>query len=451
MKVSTAMIGRQKRTQTTGRAYKRYVLSILTIVLSYNYIDRTLLILLLQPIKHDLRLSDTQLGLLTGIAFGLFYASLGIAISRRADKGNRVNITSVAMGLWAITVMSFLLVTNFVQIIAARIAAAVGEAGCGPPTYSLVGDYFPEPAERSRAMSVYYLAGAISAIISFPLSGWLNDHYGWRLTFFIMGVPAIFLAAVVKFSVREPRAVPGVVVPAARSLPSMSKVLRLLWDGRSLRYLTLAIVSFWTVGSGLLPWYAAFLIRSHGMSVSEVGLWIGVTAGLGGGTGALLGGYIAANHLEGDERGQLRLSAGVILLLLPLYAAFLLLSNKYLALLAFVPTLVAFNFFLGPIFAITQRLVRSDSRATIYAVIMFLANIIGAGVGPLVVGTLSDAFAAKFGSDSLRYAMLAMSAAFSVSSYFLWKAGRSIKGDLVEVERFCVVGMRSTVSEKAIP
>src|SRR5688572_23768263 len=166
--------------------YKRYALVMLTAVYMLNLVDRGLMMLLLQPIKDDLQLSDTQLGFLTGIAFGLFYAILGLPIARWADRGNRVTITSLAIGLWSLTVMACVLVGNFVQLVAARIAAAVGEAGCMPPTYSLLGDYFPGAAERTQAMSVYWMAAPLSALFTFIVGGWLNELYGWRITFFLM-------------------------------------------------------------------------------------------------------------------------------------------------------------------------------------------------------------------------------------------------------------------------
>src|SRR6266852_4948977 len=154
-----------------SNAYKRYVLGTLTLVYTLNFMDRGLIMLLLQPIKEDLHLSDTQLGFLTGIAFALFYATLGLPIARWADRGNRATITSVAIALWGVTVMLCLFVGNFVQLVFARVAAAVGESGCMPPTYSLVGDYFPTSAERTRAMSVYMLANPLSTLGSFVVGG----------------------------------------------------------------------------------------------------------------------------------------------------------------------------------------------------------------------------------------------------------------------------------------
>src|SRR5262249_41117993 len=157
--------------------YKRFALWTLASVYTLNLVDRGLMSLLLQPIKEDLHLSDTQLGFVTGIAFGLFYATFGILIARWADRGNRVTITAAAIGLWGLTVMSCLFVGNYTQLVLARVAAAVGEAGCKPPTYSLVGDYFPGAVERTRAMAVYWLGGSVATIISFVIGGLLNDLY----------------------------------------------------------------------------------------------------------------------------------------------------------------------------------------------------------------------------------------------------------------------------------
>jgi len=193
-----------RRPELTPR-HTGYLLSIVTLIYGLNYLDRGLIVLLLQPIKDDLRLSDTQLGFLTGIAFALFYATLGLPIARWADRGNRVTITSAAIGLWGVTVMSCVLVTNFVQLLLARVAAAVGEAGCMPPTYSLVGDYFPSPTQRARAMAVYWLGNPLAAVTSFIIGGRLNEAYGWRTTFFLMGLPGLAMAVIAKLTLIEPR------------------------------------------------------------------------------------------------------------------------------------------------------------------------------------------------------------------------------------------------------
>jgi MFS family permease len=413
--------------------YRRYVLLVLTFVSTLNYLDQGLISLLLQPIKNDLHLSDSQLGFLTGIAFALFYATLGLPIARWADRGNRSTITSLAIALWGATVMLCLWVTNFAQLVLARVAAGVGESGCMPPTYSLVGDYFPQRAERTRAMAFYWMANAVAALISFILGGRLNEIYGWRLTFFIMGTPALLAAVLVKLTVAEPRVSTNRGHVIQRPLPGKSEVARALWRQRSTRHLIFAIVLLYTIGAGLSPWYAAFMMRSHGMSTSELGVWLGSIFGLSGIAGILIGGYVAGRWFANNERGQMRLSAIMIALVVPFFMLFLLLPRKHEALIALIPLSLVFSFFTGPTFALMQRLVVDEMRATTLAVTMLLANLIGMGIGPQIVGTLSDLLNPTFGSDSLRYAMLLTSFVALWAAYHFWQVGRTVREDLLAV------------------
>lgn len=414
-----------------SQGYKYYVLFALTLVSTFNYLDQGLMGLLLQPIKEDLHLSDSQLGFLTGIAFALFYATLGLPIARWADRGDRSTITALAIALWGTTVMLCLFVTNYVQLILARVAAGVGESGCMPPTYSLVGDYFPESGERTRAMSVYWLANAMATLISFILGGWINEHYGWRSTFFVMGAPAILVAVMVKLTVKEPRQ--RVVQRKCLELSKM-QVVRLLWRQRSARHLIAAIVLLYTIGAGLSPWYAAFMIRSHGMQTAELGVWLGLIFGVSGIVGILLGGYVSGRWFSTNEPGQMRLSAIMISLVVPFFMLFLLLPRKEAALTSLIPLSVAFGFFTGPAFALMQRLVPDEMRATTIALTMLLANLIGMGAGPQIVGVLSDLLNPLFAQDSLRYAMLMTSFVALWAALHFWKAGQAVAHDLARVK-----------------
>jgi MFS family permease len=413
-----------------SEGYRRYVLCTLTLVFTVNFLDRGLIGLLLQSIKGELHLSDTQLGFLTGIAFGLFYAILGLPIARWADRGNRVTIISLSIGLWGLTVMSCLLVSNFIQLVLARVAAGVGEAGCKPPTYSLVGDYFPQPAERSRAMAVYWLASPLSTLVSYVVGGWLNEIYGWRLTFLIIGIPGLALALLCKLTIVEPRSRERSPRETSPSMPPMTGVIRTLWLKPSSRHLGLALILLYTIGLGMGPWYAAFMMRSHGMGTAELGVWLGVIFGIAGTAGTLLGGFITARWFNGNERGQMRLSAMMIAMLVPCYVAFLLAPRAGQALAALVPLVIVNTFFFGPTFALLQRLVAANIRATVLAIIMLLANLIGMGIGPQAVGVLSDLLAPVAGSDSLRYAMLAMSFIALWSAAHFWRVGRTVQADL---------------------
>lgn len=408
-------------------AYKRYALGAMTAVYMLTHVDRGLMILLLQPIKHDLELSDTQLGFVTGIAFGLFYAVLGLPFSRWADRGNRVSIAALAVTLWSLTVMSSLWVTQYFHLVLVRIAAAVGEAGAKPPTYSLVGDYFPQPAERTRAMAIYIAANPLTSLFSFAVGGWLNELVGWRMTFFIMGIPALLIALVVRLTIREPRAMAATREDAR---PALSAVIMVLWQRKACRHLGIGMVLLFTMSQGLAPWYAAFMMRSHGMGSAELGIWFSLIFGLGGLAGILGGGYVTSRWFGTDERTQLRGSAITVAAVAPLLAAFLLLPGKYAALLALTCIAVVLVSFLAPVYALLQRLVPAEMRATTLAVVMLFANLVGMGFGAQIVGVLSDLFAPTAGVDSLRYAMLIVSAVLVWAGWHFWQAGKTVTQDL---------------------
>lgn len=411
-------------------AYKRYVIAILTLTYTFSQVDQTLIGVVLQRIQNDLHLSDTQLGFVTGIAFGLFYATLGLPIARWADRGNRSTIAALAIGIWGVTVMSCLFVTNFVQLVFARMAAAVGASACMPPTYSLVGDYFPKTAERTRAMTIYMLAGPLSGLPGYVLGGWLNEHFGWRIAFFVMGIPGLALAALVKATVGETRANTHLVEAPERCKPSMREVLGTVWQQQSSRQLGFAVILLFTMGWGLNPWYAAFMIRSHGMGTAELGMWLGAIFGISGVGGVLLGGYVAGRWFADDERGQMRLTAVIMSSLAPLLVLFLLFPQKHLALIALGLSVSVSNFFFGPAFALMQRLVVAEMRATQMATVMLFANLIGMGVGSEAVGVLSDLLRPLLGKDSLRYAMIAVSLVALWSAYHFWRVARTVKEDL---------------------
>jgi predicted MFS family arabinose efflux permease len=410
--------------------YKRYVLCALTFVYGLTYVDRCLMILLLQPIKDDLRLTDTQLGFLTGIAFGLFYATLGLPIARWADRGNRVNLTALAIGLWGITVAACGLVSNFGQLVLARIAAAVGESGGMPPTYSLLGDYFTGVKERTRAMATYVLGPSIAALASFTVGGWLSGRLGWRTAFVVMGLPALFVAVLVRLTIAETRTEPRGKDESSDSIPSLGQVLQSLWRRPSTRHLGLGIILLWTMGLGLQPWYAAFLTRSHGMTVSELGPWLGLTTGIGSLLAIPLGSYVVNRWFVGNEKGQFLLTAASTAALVPACLLFLLAPNKTEALAAFTPLIMVFNFLIGPTFAVLQRLVLPAMRATTLAAVLLLANLVGMGFGPQVVGILSDLLAPRFGADALRYSMLITSVIALWAAYHFYRVGRAIRHDL---------------------
>lgn len=435
-KLSSDLVDHQAELQ---RGYGQYALAWLTFVLTLSYLDTSLMVILLEPIKRDLLLSDSQLGLLTGIAFALFYATLGLPIARWSDRGNRVTIAAISIGLWGATVMSSVFIGNFTQLVIVRIAAGIGQAGCWPPMYSLVGDYFPRKRELTRAMTLFMLSQPISALGYFG-GGWLNERYGWRMTFFLIGLPGLVAAIITRLTIKETRRRPVIPDKEGNTL-SMRAVIMTLWQQRSYRHLIVAMVLLFVVGQGLNPWYGAFLARSHGMESGELGLWLTIIFGVGLTVGTLLGGYVMDRWFLHNERGQMQLTSCSIALLVPFSFLFLLLPQKWEALMALVPITMAYGFFSGPTFALMQRLVKDEMRSTSVAVAMLLSNLVGMGAGPQAVGALSDLLHTSLGNDSLRYAMLAVSCITLWSAYHFWRVGRTVVEDLSSVDTPTMAGV----------
>ena len=411
--------------------YRRYAVVAMLSIHTASLVDQGLIGLLMQPIKVDLQLSDTQLGIVTGIGFGVLYAVLGVPIARWADRGNRITIASIFIGLWGLTVMACLMVTNYIQLLFARMAAAAGGAGCKPATLSLVGDYYPVAADRVRAMAIYWLGGPLAALISRMVGGWLSERYGWRATFFLMGIPGLVLAALIKSTLVEPRSQMHTTRIQYRRLPPFRQVVSLLWRTRSCRQLIAALTLILAMTYGLDRWNATFMMRSHGLGTQELGIWLGAIYGFGGSAGVFFGGYVAGRWFANDEKGQMRISAIALALATLCCIIFLMVHQPHVALIMLIPIMLALNFIVPPAFTLIQRLVPDESRATCMAITMLLYNLIGMGFAPLVVGSLSDWLAPEFGTDSLRYAMLITTVVGLWAAYHLWQVGHTVQQDLV--------------------
>jgi len=263
-------------------------------------------------------------------------------------------------------------------------------------------------------------------LISFIGGGWISDRYGWRAAFFVLGLPGLLLAVLVKATLKDPRAGATAANREHADAPEFRAVLHTLWKQGSTRHLSFAIILLFTLGFGLAPWYGAFLIRTHGMTSAQLGLWMGLILGVGGIVGIWGGGYLTARCFPEDECSQMRLSAVTIVALVPLYVIFLLVPHRHWALAAFVPLVTIFNVFSAPAFALLQRLVPDNTRATTLAVVMLLVNLVGMGAGPQLVGILSDAFLPRFGADSLRYAMLVTSLLAPWAAFHFWRTGDAL-------------------------
>jgi len=412
-------------------AYKHYMLGLLTVVGVFNYLDRHVLALLLEPIKQDLQLSDTQLGFLSGFAFTLFYVVAGIPIARWADRGNRNTVVAATTALWSVMVALCGVVGNYTQLLLVRAGVAVGEAGCLPPAQSLITDYF-DRAERPRAMAIYWMCGPIAIAVGFIGGGWLAEYVGWRMTFIIVGAPGILLAILVKLSLREPRLKQKTTVVIAQS--SFKEVLGTLWQQRAFRHIVMAFCVTYFFGMGIFIWLPTFFIRSHGMETGEVGTWLAFVWGGCGVLGTYLGGALTSRYAAGKEALQMRAAALIFILHGILFVMVYLSSNKYSALAFMMMIGVIGPLINGPVFSAIQSLVNDRMRSVAIALVFLLANLIGLGLGPIAAGVLSDLLAPKFGQESLRYASVLLSPGFLWAAYYYWKASNTIEADIRRVE-----------------
>ena len=408
--------------------YRWTVLVILTLVYTFNFIDRQILVILQEPIKLELGLSDAQLGLLTGFSFALVYVTAGIPIAWLADRSNRRNIVAASLAFWsAMTALSGL-VQNFGQLLAARLGVGIGEAGGSPPSHSMISDYFP-PQNRGTALSFYSMGIYVGILFGYAAGGWIAENFGWRTAFFLVGIPGIAYALLVLWVVKEPRRGrwdEGGTPPKS----SFKQTWDCLRQRPTFWWISIgcAFSAFISYGNGnFMP---SFLIRSHGMSLTEVGLALGLIAGISGAIGTFLGGFLADKLGVRDVRWYLWIPMlGGLGSLLPAYYT-LLGDNKTLIIAAMVPSQILSTLYLGPCIATCHNLVSPGMRAMASAILFFVLNMIGLGLGPLTVGLLSDTFAAPFGEENLRYAMLTTLTVSIIGIFFLWRGARTLISDL---------------------
>lgn len=400
--------------------YRNYVLVMLTLVYVFNFVDRQLLVILQESIKKDLDLSDTQLGMLSGFTFALFYVTLGIPIARLADKTNRRNIVAASLGLWSIMTACSGLVRNFLQLLLARIGVGVGEAGGSPPAHAMISDYFP-PEKRSTALSIYSTGIYFGVLTGFLLGGYLSQQLGWRTAFFVVGLPGVIFSLLFYISVKEPRR--GATDASALSTsepPSLRDVLKRLYATKTFVYLAIATGLHVFCIYGLLNWAPSFLSRIHGMKNAEIGALLGPIFGIGGAVGSFAGGFLTDYFGKTDKRWYLNIPAYAIILSIPCAAGALFLTNTTYAILCLGLTASLHSMYLGPSIAVSHSLVPASMRSLTSAILFFVLNFLGLGFGPLVVGMISDGLASSLGTESLRWAMsIILVVSFGSTALFL--------------------------------
>jgi MFS family permease len=417
--------------------YPNYVLAVLFIGYVVNVMDRAVLGVLLQPIKLEFNASDTQLGLLGGIAFALFYATLGIPIAVWADRSIRKNVLAICVALWSAMTAFCGMATSFLWLLLARIGTAIGEAGGSPPSHSLISDYFPV-RKRATALSIYALGIPVGAMIGSFSAGWLNEFFGWRLAFIIVGLPGILVALLVYFTIKEPtRGLSDNVAPSVSSAdaPPILVVLRFLWRRTAFRHLTLAAALHSFVWYGGSTWNAPFFIRSHGMETGETGSWLALFS-LIGTVGTFFGGFIAdkASVRMKDRRWYMWVPGIATLVMVPLQFSSYLAPSLWVVIPSFCVMVILASMFFGPSFAMTQGLAALRMRAVAVSILLFIQTLIGLGLGPFFVGVISDYLTPSIGDDALRWGLVVVGLVnLWAAGHYFWGA-RTLRQDLEATE-----------------
>jgi MFS family permease len=404
----------------------------LTIVYAFNFIDRQILVILQEPIKAEMGLSDAQLGLLSGFTFAIVYVTAGIPIAYWADRGNRRNIVAISLAVWSGMTAISGTVSSYFQLLLARLGVGLGEAGGSPPAHSMISDYYP-PENRATALSFYSSGIYIGILLGYLFGGVIAETFGWRMAFLVVGLPGVAFAVVLRLTVREPQrgrweASSGKAVEK----PSLGETLALLRDRPSFWYLALgaAAVSYVSYGNG--NFFPSYLIRIHGLSIAEVGMVLALVAGLSGAIGTFLGGYLGDRFGARDMRWYLWIPLLGVSLSFGPYVYIVMTDNTSTALttLFFAATLKAL--YLGPCIAISHALVPPGMRALTSAILFFILNMIGLGAGPFLTGLVSDLLKPEYGEQSLRYSMLITTQVSLLAMGLFYMAARHLPADLAK-------------------
>lgn len=419
-----------------------FSLALLALVYVFSYIDRTVVAILIEPIKREFGVSDTLVGLLTGLAFAVLYAGLAIPVGALADRSNRRNIVAVCCAAWSAATMMCGMAQSFWALLLARMSVAVGEAGGMAPSIALVSDMYPKE-RRSLAISLFMMGPHLGGLVGLALGGWIAQHYGWRATFLWFGAPGVLLAVLVWLVVREPRRgafeTPAAAPRCDAAGTSKSQVLALL-KIPAFRYVCLACGIAGVSGYGYAVWTPSFLLRTHGVSIAHAGLIVGVIGGIGSVAGSLFSGLLCDRLVKHDKRWQIGLPLVGVALSIPTALAFFMwpAGGHWVVGSVPVPHPVAFAFGFAFFaswwpalsYSAISHMVAPNQRGVAAATLNLFLTMFGLGVGPLATGFLSDLLIPRFGQEGLRYALAAVMCLMLASVVLYWMAIRPYRSSV---------------------
>lgn len=415
--------------QATSKRTRNYTLAMLVLIYASSHVDRQIMSILAESIKLELSLSDTQLGFLIGLSFAIFYATLGIPIAMLADRYSRRNIIGISVIVWSGMTAVCGMAGNYLQLALARIGVGVGEAGSSPPSHSMISDLFP-PESRATAMGIYAAGINIGVLLGFLVGGWIDEWYGWRIAFFVVGLPGIILGILMFLTVKEPARTQPPKPFSGNLFGEVWDTFKIMMSIKSLRHIVIGCTLVVFVGYGALYWNGVYFRRILGLSPGETGTYLALIGGIIGGIGTLFGGWLADKLAQKDKRYYVWLTAGVKIAVVPVAIWYYLTTDVTTAIILITITSFFGGFYLSVSFALNQSLLPPERRALGSALLLFCINIVGLGFGPQLVGILSDAFSPVYGVDGLRYALIVVVSLniWGCIHYFL--AGRNLTEDL---------------------
>lgn len=434
MSVQDATVAGVSRTQDFTTTYKVYVLILLLAVYVTNYADRMILSVLMPALKAEFQVSDGALGFLAGTTFAILYATLGVPIALMADRGNRKAIITAAVTIWSVMTAVCGLAQSYWQFAIARVLVGVGEAGGSPPSHAIISDLF-SPKTRATALAIFALGVPFGLFVGLYGGANIAEAYGWRMAFYVLGLPGLALALLVFFTVKEPRrgAADGLVMTG--QAPSFEATLQHMASQRSLVHAITGATITTFVGYAAVQWWPTFVLRSHGLSIADMSLFLALVFGVAGGIGTFAGGYFADLFSKRDKKWMPRIVVAATVIGLPFGIAIYLVDSSFMVFaLIGIPAAMG-AVYLPPTYAMTQGLVEVRMRTVASAMLLFIINLIGMGLGPWVAGELSDMLKPTYGDDSLRYALLALSFLNIWAAAHYWIAGNYYEDDLARMTK----------------
>lgn len=386
---------------------RHYVMFVLCLVGLFNFIDRQIITILIEPIKEEFGASDTAMGALTGLVFAGFYLAASLPLARVADVGVRRTLIAVCLGVWSGMTALGGLAQSFTQLALTRIGVAIGEAGAGPASHSMISDLYPLK-NRATMIALLIAIQAVGVGAGVFLGGWLSQNFSWRTAFFIVGVPGVLLATLIMLTVEEPPRGMSESVAVVAHKPPFRVAVRRLWDMRSLRLVALAGLFGSIPGYGMLGWGPTMFIRVHELPPSVAGFWFGAIAALGLFLGGLLSGVVGDRFGKGDLRVYMWVAAAGCLVCAPLGVVAVLASSPVLGFAALFLFQLSLSFHNPPCMAMAQTLAPVRMRALASVAMTMLITGTGVGLAPLLIGVLNDLFTPWFGADAVRYSLALM-------------------------------------------